>query len=127
MRFGEVIDQGIVKTMKESEVSIFPFPQEDKINLECLSFNEEGTLEPKYSLSLNSDAICILNFNEITRDIEYIRHIEIWFQEGTKARYHPLLQCLLLLNQTTRLILHIPVKMIIFFLYVDKGIFLVLL
>ena len=49
MRFGEVIDQGIVKTTKESEVSTWPFPQEDKINLECLSFDEGGTLEPEYS------------------------------------------------------------------------------
>ena len=69
MIFGEVIDQGIVKTMEESIICIFPFPQEDKINLECLSFNEEGTLEPKYSLSLNSGSVRILEFNEIPRDI----------------------------------------------------------
>ena len=106
--FGEVIDQGIVKTTKESKVSIWPFPQEDKINVECLSFDEEGTLEPKYYLSLNSDYVRILKFNERSRDItnekeniEYISHIEIWFQEGTRPRYHPLLQCLLLLNQAT--------------------------
>ena len=43
-RFGEAIDQGIVKTMEEIKIYIFPFSQEDKINLECLSFNEEGTL-----------------------------------------------------------------------------------
>ena len=90
-RFGEVINQGIVKTTKESKVSIWPFSQEDKINLECLSFDEEGTLEPEYSLSLNSDYVCILEFNERSRDItneeentKYISHIEIWFQDGTK-------------------------------------------
>ena len=120
--------------MKESEVSTWSFPQEDKINLEFLSFDEGGTLEPEYSPSPNLDSLYILEFNERSRDItneeeniEYISHIEIWFQEGTKPRYHPLLQCLLLLNQTARLILHIPVIIVIFFLYVDKGIFLILL
>ena len=134
MRFGEVIDQEIVKNTKESEVSTWPFPQEDNINLECLSFDEGRALEPEYSPSPKLDSLYILEFNEISRDItneeeniEYISHIEIWFQEGTKPRYHPLLQCLLLLNQTARLILHITVIIVLFFLYVDKGIFLVLL
>ena len=111
-----------------------PFPQEDKINLECLSFDEGGTLEPGYSPSPNLDSLYILESNERSRDvtieeenIEYISHIEIWFQEGTKPWYHPLLQCLLPLNQTAWLILHISVIIVIFFLYVDKGIFLILL
>ena len=115
-------------------VSTWPFPQEDKINLECLSFDEGGTLEPEYSPSPNLDSLYILEFNERSRDItneeeniEYISHIEIWFQEGTKPRYHPLLQCLFLLNQIAWLILHIPVIIVIFFLYVDKGMFLILI
>ena len=123
-----MIDLGIIDNTKANEVSIWPSPQEDKINLECLSFNEGQTLEPAYSPSSNSD------FDERPRDIpnkgeniEYISHIEIWFQEGTKPRYHPLLQRLLLLNQTARLVLHVPVIIIIFFVYVDKGIFLIFL
>ena len=79
------------------------------------------------------DFVCILNerSHDITNEeenIEYISHIEVWFQEGTKPQYHPpLLQFLLLLNQIARLILHISVIIIIFLLYVDKGIFLILL
>ena len=69
MRFGEVIGQEIVKTTKESEVSTWPFPQEDKINLECLSFDEGGTLELEYSPSPNLDSLYILEFNERSRDI----------------------------------------------------------
>ena len=82
--------------------------------MECISIDEGHTLEPKYSPSPNSDSVRILEFNEISRDItneeetiEYISHIEIWFQEGIKPQYHPLLQCLLLLNQTGCLVLHI--------------------
>ena len=86
-----MVDLGVIQNMKESEVSTWPFPQEDNINLEFLSFNEGGTLEPEYFLSLNSDSVRILEFNEKSLDIkneeeniEYISHIEIWFQEGTK-------------------------------------------
>ena len=133
-RFGEVIDQGIVETMEESEFSTWPFPQEDKIKLEYLSFDEGGTLEPKYSPSPNLYSLYILEFNERScvltneeENIEHISHSEIWFQEGTKPWYHPLLQFLLLLNQTSRLVLHVLVIIVIFFIYVDKGIFLILL
>ena len=102
--------------------------------MECISFDEGEMLEHEYSLLQNLDSLYILEFNERYRDIkneeeniEYISHIEIWFQEGTKPRYHPLLQCLLLLNQTARLILHTQLIIVIFFLYVAKGMFLILL
>ena len=85
IRPGVVVDLGIIDNTKENEVSIWPSPQEDKINLEFLSFNEGKNLEPTYSPSSNSE------FDERPRDIpnkgeniEYITHIEIWFQEGTK-------------------------------------------
>ena len=55
--------------MEESKNSILPFSQEDKINLECFSFDEEGTLELEYSLSLSSDYVRILKFNERSHDI----------------------------------------------------------
>ena len=82
-RFREVIDQGIVETTKESEVSTWPFPQEDNIDMECISIDEG----PHDSPSPKSDSVCILGFTERPRDItnegenlEYISHIEIWFQ-----------------------------------------------
>ena len=134
MRAGEVVDLGVIDNMEDNEVSTWPFPQEDNIDMECISIDEGQTLDPEYSPSPNSDSVRILGFNERLCDItnegenlEYISHIEIWFQEGTKTQYHPLLQCLLLLNQTARLILHILVIIVIFFLYVAKGMFLSLL
>ena len=118
--------------MEDNEVSTWPFPQKDKIDIECISFDEGQTLEPEYSPSLNIDSVYTLGFDERPHDItnkeenlEYISYIELWFQEATKPWYHPLLQCLLLLIQTGFLVLRIQTITIIFFLYVDKGIFLI--
>ena len=49
-RPGEVVDLGVIDNTEERKISILPFSQEDKINLKFLSFDEEATLEPKYSL-----------------------------------------------------------------------------
>ena len=125
---------GVIENTEENEVSSWPFPQEDNIDMECISIDEGKTLEPEYSPSPNSDSVRILGFNERSRDItnkeenlEYISYIELWFQEAIKPRYHPLLQFLLLLNQTGCLDLCIETITVIFFLYVDKGIFLIFL
>ena len=133
MRPREVVNLGVIDNMEENEVSTWPFPQEDKIDIECISFVEGQTLEPEYSPSLNIDYVYILGFDEIARDItnkeenlEYISYIELWFQEETKPWYHPLLQCLFLLNRIGCLVLCIQTITTIFFLYVDKGIFLIL-
>ena len=133
-RSGEVIDQGAIETMEEKEAFTWPYPQEDEINMACITFDEGQTLEPEYSPSPNTYSLCILEFDERSRDMkneeenpEYKDYIEIWFHEVTKPQYHSFLQFFLLLNQTSRLVLHIQVITTIIFLYVDKGIFLILL
>ena len=68
-RPGEVVDLGVIDNTKENEVSTWPFPQEDKIDIECISFDEGQTLEPEYSPSLNIDSVYILGFDERPRDI----------------------------------------------------------
>ena len=62
-RYGEVVDLGVIENTEENEVSTWPFPQEDKIDMECISIDEGQTLEPKYSPSPNLDYVCILGFN----------------------------------------------------------------
>lgn len=96
--------------------------------------NEGRILKPEYSPSPNKDSLCILEFDERPPDMtneeespEHKDYIETWFHEVTKPQYHSLLQCLLLLNQTGRLVLHIEVITAIIFSYVDKGMFFILL
>ena len=120
--------------MEEKEAFTWPYPQEDEINMACITFDEGQTLEPEYSPSPNIDSLCILEFDErplgLTSEEEnpkYKDYIEIWFHEVTKPLYHYFLQCFLLLNQIGRLVLHIQVITAIIFLYVDKGIFLIFL
>ena len=88
MIFGDIIDQGIVRTTKESEVSTWHFPQEDKINLECLSFDEGGTLEPEYS---PSPKLYSLYFGDITNEeenIQYIRYMSEYFPKLQIHQHH---------------------------------------
>ena len=69
-RPGEVVDLGVIDNTEENEVSTWPFPQEDKIDIECISFDEGQTLELEYSPSLNIDSIYILGFDERPHDIK---------------------------------------------------------
>ena len=133
-RSRKAIVLGAIETMEEKEASTWPYPQENNINMACIMFDEGQTLEPEYSPSPNTDSSCILEFDERPLGLrseaenpEYKDYIEIWFHEVTKPQYHSFLQCFLLLNQTSQLVLHIQVVTAIIFLYVDKGIFLILL
>ena len=39
-RSRKVIDLGFIETMEENEASTWPYPQENKINMACIMFDE---------------------------------------------------------------------------------------
>ena len=47
--------------MEEKEDFTWPYPQEDEINMECITFDEGQTLEPEYSPSPNLDSVWTLH------------------------------------------------------------------
>ena len=83
-RSRKVIDLGVIQTMEEKEYFTWTYPQENKINMACIMFDEEQTLELEYSPSPNIDSLCILEFDERPRDmtneeenLKYKDYIEI--------------------------------------------------
>ena len=83
-RTRKVIDLGVIQTIEEKEYFTRTYPQENKINMACIMFDDGQTLEPEYSPSPHIDSLCILEFDERPRDMtneeenpEYKDYIEI--------------------------------------------------